>query len=73
MKKNHRKAVILGFCVLFLTFPPSVWAIDGQIKIGQPAAGESYPIVIDHAGSYVLTDKLAVSDPRCKCHRNRGL
>jgi parallel beta-helix repeat protein len=63
MQKNHRKTVILGFCVLFLTLPPAVWAMDGQIKIGQPAAGESYPIVIDHAGSYVLTDNLVVSDP----------
>jgi hypothetical protein len=60
MKQNQLTVLAFGICLLFLTLPPTVWATDGQIKIGQPAAGESYPILIDHAGSYVLTDNLVV-------------
>jgi hypothetical protein len=58
MKKNQFMVAVLTFCCLTLIVIPAARATDGQIKVGQPAAGESYPIVIDHAGSYVLTDNL---------------
>jgi hypothetical protein len=53
----------ISFFLLFVTLQPTAYAKDGQIKIGQPADGDSFPIVIDHAGSYVLTDNLVVGDP----------
>jgi hypothetical protein len=63
MKNNRFMAVALTFCCLALIGIPAARAMDGQIKIGRPADGESYPIVINHAGSYVLTDNLVVGDP----------
>ena len=62
MKKYQLTVMALGFCLLLLSVPQAVWATDGQIKIGPPAEGASFPIVINQAGSYVLTDNLEVSD-----------
>ena len=62
MKKNQFTIVAFAFCLWLLAVPLTVWATDGQIKIGPPAAGASFPIVINQAGSYVLTDNLVVID-----------
>ena len=53
---------LTGFALLALVFilaiPLSAYGVDGQIKITQP---DSFPIVIDQSGSYVLTRTITVS------------
>ena len=46
-----------------LAIPFSSYGVDGQIKLTQPVAPDTFPIVINKAGSYVLTSNLVVTDP----------
>ena len=48
--------------VLMLIFPISSYGTDGQRKISQTPS-TTFPIVINQAGSYVLTSNLVVTDP----------
>jgi hypothetical protein len=59
MQRVHRFTVIIVFILLAAG---SAWAVDGQIKIAQTAS-TTFPIIINKAGSYVLTSNLIVSDP----------
>lgn len=47
--------------VLDLAIPFSSYGMDGQIKLTQPVAPDTFPIVINKSGSYVLTSNLVVT------------
>ncbi len=48
--------------VFIISIPLQSFGMDGQIKIAQTTS-TAFPIVINKAGSYVLTSNLDVSDP----------
>ena len=48
--------------ILMVAIPFSAYAVDGQIKIGQPANND-FPIYIEQPGSYVLTSNITMPTP----------
>jgi len=57
LSKNH---FVLFILTLLVSIPISSYAVDGQRKLTQPISPASFPIVINQAGSYVLTSNLVV-------------
>ena len=64
VKCRLRVTHILLILLLVITVPISAYGVSGQIKITQP---QSFPIVIDQPGSYVLTSNITVSTINTKC------
>jgi len=60
MKIKSRVQLVLWAVLFVVTMSFSAYGADGQIKISQP---DSFPIVIDQPGSYVLTSNIVVSTP----------
>lgn len=60
LPKNH---IVLFFLILLVSIPITSYAVDGQRKLTQPVPPATFPIVINQAGSYVLTSNLVVTDP----------
>ena len=46
-----------------LSIPISAFGVDAQIKLTQPVPPEGFPILINQAGSYVLTSNISLEDP----------
>jgi hypothetical protein len=61
MKQKHFICIFLIIFVGVVAAPCAGFALDGQIKIAQTAA-TTFPIVINKAGSYVLTSNLKVTN-----------
>lgn len=57
MKIKSRVQLVLWAVLFVVTMSFSAYGADGQIKISQP---DSFPIVIDQPGSYVLTSNITV-------------
>lgn len=49
--------------IFMICIPISSRAVDGQRKLTQPVLPATFPIIINQAGSYVLTSNLVVTDP----------
>ena len=58
--KNH---ILYFILILLVSIPITTYAVDGQRKLTQPVPPATFPIVINQAGSYVLTSNLVVTDP----------
>ena len=63
MKTHSKMQVLLFTVILILGIPITSYGVDGQRKLTQPVPPSSFPIVINQAGSYVLTSNLMVEDP----------
>ena len=60
MKRLSKIQFLLFALWLMVCIPVSSWAVDGQRKLTQPVPPATFPIVINQAGSYVLTSNLVV-------------
>ena len=63
MKIASKNYVVLFTLILMVSIPILSYAVDGQRKLTQPVPPATFPIVINQAGSYVLTSNLVVTDP----------
>ena len=63
MNRKCKANLITLLLVGALVIPFTSYGVDGQIKLTQPVAPDTFPIVINKAGSYVLTSNLVVTDP----------
>jgi hypothetical protein len=61
MSSNANVHSIVLALLLIAFIPSAVFSTDGQIKIAQTSS-TTFPIIINQAGSYVLTSNLVVTD-----------
>jgi hypothetical protein len=62
MRTLSKIQVVLFTLILMASIPISSFGVDGQRKLTQPVLPATFPIVLNQAGSYVLTSNLKVDD-----------